>query len=559
MKEGKWMKEFKILKFLDKINFIFEKLGIDYITMRKILQLKLTMDERRVPTIMSNKKKPEEGNSFKNSLLIYAFLGLFNALIMFMSAPIFYKMNIAFGVIIFMVMTTMISDFSSELLDVKDKNILMPRPIDHKTINAAKMLHIFIYLFTITMAISLPTLIAGTFKYGILFFIIFLIELIFISGVVIFFTSVLYCLILMFFDGEKLKDVINYFQIMLSIIMLVAYQFMGRLFDIVDVKISYNPSWWNYLIPSTWFSAPFTLIIDHNYSSYYVIFAIMGLLIPIIAFMSYTKVVVPYFENNLQKLNNSSGKGKILERKERRIRNISLLACGNSLEAVFFRFTHNMLSNERKQKLKLYPNFAFSVVMPFIFMLNNFERRKTLAQAFQSISNGKYYLFLYISTVMIASSILFMSVSEKYKAAWIYKALPIETPKTIFKASIKAFILKYIVPVYVFESFIFILIYGFRITPDLILIFINMLILIMIIFMSSKKELPFYKELQYTQDGNGLGVVLLSFLFAGLCAGVHLMAKSLNYGILLNILISLTVFVILWFNSFKFTWKDIKG
>lgn len=553
------MKDFKVLKFLDKISFIFNKLGIDYAAMRKILQLKLTMDERRVPTIMSNKKNAEEKNNFMGSLIIYSILGLFNAVIMFIPAPIFYKMNIAFGIIIFMVMSTMISDFSSELLDVKDKNILLPRPIDAKTINAAKMIHIFIYLFTITMAISLPTLIAGLVKYGVLFFIICFVELVLISGVVIFFTSLLYCGILMFFDGEKLKDVINYFQILLSIIMLVSYQFMGRLFEIVDVKINYTPSWWNYLIPSTWFSAPFALLIDHSYGWYYVIFTIMGVILPIVAFMSYTKVVVPYFERNLQKLNNSNGKNKLLERKERRKRNISMLACSNKLEATFFRFTQNMLSNERKQKLRLYPNFAFSVVMPFIFMLNNFERRKSLAQAFQNISSGKYYLFLYVSAVLLATSILCMSISEKYKGAWIYKALPIDSPKVIFKASIKAFILKYIVPVYVFESFIFIAIYGFRIVPDLILIFINMMILIMLIFITSKKELPFYKELQYTQDGNGLGVVLLSFLFAGLCAGAHFVVKSINYGILLNMLVSFTIFLILWWNSFKITWNKIKS
>ena len=45
--------------------------------------------------------------------------------------------------IAFMVMTSMISDFSSVLLHIRNRNILFTKPIDRKTINAAKIVHIF--------------------------------------------------------------------------------------------------------------------------------------------------------------------------------------------------------------------------------------------------------------------------------------------------------------------------------------------------------------------------------------------------------------------------------
>ena len=41
----------RILTFSDKLKPIFQKLGIEYTVMRKILQVKITMDGRRVPTI----------------------------------------------------------------------------------------------------------------------------------------------------------------------------------------------------------------------------------------------------------------------------------------------------------------------------------------------------------------------------------------------------------------------------------------------------------------------------------------------------------------------------
>jgi len=42
------MTDFKTLRLLDKFRWLFIKMGIDYGMMRKILHIKLTMDERKV-------------------------------------------------------------------------------------------------------------------------------------------------------------------------------------------------------------------------------------------------------------------------------------------------------------------------------------------------------------------------------------------------------------------------------------------------------------------------------------------------------------------------------
>ena len=54
----------------------------------------------------------------------------------------------------FIIMTTLIADFSSVLLDVRDRSILSTKPISAKTINAAKFMHIFIYLTYLTIAFT---------------------------------------------------------------------------------------------------------------------------------------------------------------------------------------------------------------------------------------------------------------------------------------------------------------------------------------------------------------------------------------------------------------------
>lgn len=58
------MRDFQSLKFLALFKPLFKGLGIDYEAMEKILRIKLTMDERRVPTIFNDARKRRMAISF---------------------------------------------------------------------------------------------------------------------------------------------------------------------------------------------------------------------------------------------------------------------------------------------------------------------------------------------------------------------------------------------------------------------------------------------------------------------------------------------------------------
>lgn len=87
-----------------------------------------------------------------------------------------FQMSFVFGILMFMLMTSLISDFSSVLLDIRDKNIIYSKPVDNKTLNTAKIIHIFIYMFLITISISGIALVMALIKQGLLFFLIFLLK-----------------------------------------------------------------------------------------------------------------------------------------------------------------------------------------------------------------------------------------------------------------------------------------------------------------------------------------------------------------------------------------------
>lgn len=245
------MKEFRTLLFLDWFQGLFTRLGFDYRLLRRILQVKLTMDQRRVPTIFQQqgRKKGKDENRFIKSLWVYALFGLFVIPFIVMGDQYIFQMSITFTVLIFIVMTSMISDFSVVILDIRDHTILFTKPVERKTISLAKTLHVFIYLFFLTGSLTAIPLVVGLINQGLSFFFIFLAGIILMNIFIVVFTAMLYYFILQYFDGEKLKDIINYVQIGLSIGLAVGYQVVARSFEFVDLTISFTPDWWNIFLP----------------------------------------------------------------------------------------------------------------------------------------------------------------------------------------------------------------------------------------------------------------------------------------------------------------------
>ncbi|MET1015011.1 MAG: hypothetical protein ABWX61_10975, partial [Paenisporosarcina sp.] len=167
------MDDFRSLRVLDIFKVLFMQLGIDYPVMRRILQVKLTLDDRRVPTIFNGELKKKEGSQFLKTLGLYAFYGLILIPFIILGENYMFQMSLVFGMIMFILMTSMISDFSTVLLDIRDKSILNTKPISKKTISAAKILHVMIYMTFITISFVTIPFAVSLFTKGIWFSLIF--------------------------------------------------------------------------------------------------------------------------------------------------------------------------------------------------------------------------------------------------------------------------------------------------------------------------------------------------------------------------------------------------
>ncbi|MFP7298317.1 hypothetical protein [Neobacillus niacini] len=547
------MQDYRTLKLLDVFEKVFRRFGIDYKMMRTILQVKLTMDGRRVPTIFSQnakKKEKDSNNQYIKSLWIYVLFGLFMIPFILMGDNYLFQMSLFYGIFTFFIMTSMISDFSSVLLDIRDRNILFPKPVDKRTISTAKMIHVLIYLSFLTIALAGVPLIVGLVTHGILFFLTAVLSIILIDLFIVVLTALIYLFILRFFDGEKLKDIINYVQIALSLGIMVGYQLLVRSFEFIDLTIHFEMQWWQIFIFPMWFGAMMEVIMNGNAQLFHLLFTGLGIVMPMISIWIYIKLN-PVFEQNLQKL---SYHGKAEKKRHGKLGRLLLrVICSSNEERAFFRFAGSMMKNERDFKLKVYPSLGFSAVIPLIFIMNGFNTN------FDQLSTSKSFLTIYFSLIIIPTILVLLRFSGKYKGAWIYMAAPIINLKPMFSGTIKAFIFKLYLPVYLLQSVIFLVLFGVRILPDLIVVFLNACAYAVICFMILKKAIPFSSSFdEYNQNSN-VAVFIGLMLFVGVFAGLHFVSTLFSFGIYLYFVLAVLYLGTLWKLAFNITWDKILG
>lgn len=537
------MRDFYVLKLLDMFHFLFKWIGVDYPVMRRILQVKLTMDDRKPPTLQNaNKPQKETTNGYIKSLWIYVLFGLVLILFMGYGNNYIFQLSIAFAMIMFLVMTTLISEFSSVLLDVRDRAILATKPISARTVNAAKLLHVCIYMAYLTIALAGIPLIVTFVKQGLLFGLLALAMIVLIDLLVVVLTAILYVVILRFFDGEKLKDMINYVQIGLALALMIGYQILIRAFEFTDLTYSIEPAWWHVVLVPMWFAAPFEVVFNGSRDTVLLVLSVLAVVLPFLAIWLYVKLI-PTFERNLQKLLSTS-KSKVAKQSKWKAFVLSRI-CRTKGELAFYRFASIMMRQERDFKLKVYPSLGFAIVIPFIFMLNSMSTGDI------DFAVSRLYFFVYFSLIIIPTAVVLLAQSAKYKAAWIYQVFPLADFSALKKGTLKAFLLKLFVPLYAVMCIVFTVLFGVRVVPDLIGVLLASFIYTLICYLLTGDELPFTQPSGQVDSGQGVKTLILLIPLA-MIAGIHYaISLYMPFGAWVFALLMLVINGVCWRVLFK--------
>ncbi|WP_297517669.1 hypothetical protein [uncultured Clostridium sp.] len=554
------MKNYLFLRFLDLFKKLFPK-DIDYIALRNIIGLKILLDSRTSSNISFQSLNGRKQNSSIGSkilklfrkngttkdvnrnlttLILYLFIGSMSSFLFALPLPAQDILGVVITFFMIFIGTRIISVFSTVLIDTKDSSILLPKPVNKKTLSMARFLYAIYYIGIMSFAfIIVPAIIAGI-AFAPSFGIVLLVEIIFVDLFLVAIVALLYYYVLKFFDGEKLKDVVNGIQIILAIIIFVLSHAMYIIQPIAMRLKDMSFHIWFFFTPTFWFTSPYVLL-QGNINIISIIGSVCAIFIPLI-FIGVYLSVLENFEIYLQKLDQVSKSKK--RAKFSLMNSIGKMLCTGKQELAFFDFSIEMLKSEREFKTKLYPQIVSSILSPVVIILA-FSQNLT----YKELKIEPWYLAFYLGTAGIASLVYMIKYSNAYKGAWIYQVVPLRDESIAFTGALKAFFVRVILPTLIIIAIAMVIVWGNSVIPQAITIIFATALAVAVSYKYTTTSLPFsvsFRDRPRGNKGKGYTVTIILALAAGL---QFVFDRYLPYGnfILMFIMIIACIF----------TWKFI--
>lgn len=507
------MEDFFSLKILDLFRPLFEAFGVEYEKMRLIVSMKLTLDKRK-------NNSSENKNSLMQSVILYLVIGLVASRIIVMPIDIMTKMTVLFALIFVMLLTCFITDFSSVILDTYDRHIIGITDVKDITLNMAKIVHIIIYISIISLSISAFSILMILMAYNIGFCLLFILCMILMDFLLIMMTSVIYYLLIKIFKGEKLKDVLNLFQIFMIFVFSIMYYFITSSLSDIQINYTFSINAYDLFIPFMWFASLFCVIFYGKIQTLYIIMAILGIIVPILSILIYIKLT-PAFERNLDKLEQVSYNEKDSKSKKSFASKLANKICKNNEEKSFFEFIYTNLSRDREFKTRVYPTLASGIIMPLVLLFVTYDRSISIMEYLKSLSTTNNFLNIYLAVILLQNCILLLKYSKEYEASFIYDVLPISKKKNIYSAEFKVIIIKLFLPVFIIIGIPYLILFKSKFIVHLLIAFVSTIFISMGTFRVNDKSLPFSEDYAVTANTSNFLNIIKSIGFVGAAVLLH--------------------------------------
>ena len=507
------MEDFFSLKILDLFRPLFEAFGVEYEKMRLIVNMKLTLDKRK-------NNSSENKNSLMQSVILYLIIGLVASRIIVMPIDIMTKMTVLFALIFVMLLTCFITDFSSVILDTYDRHIIGITDVKDITLNMAKIVHIVIYISIMSLSISAFSILMILMAYNIGFCLLFILCMILMDFLLIMMTSVIYYLLIKIFKGEKLKDVLNLFQIFMILVFSIMYYFITSSLSDIQINYTFSINAYDLFIPFMWFASLFCVIFYGKIQTLYIIMAILGIIVPILSILIYIKLT-PAFERNLDKLEQVSYNEKDSKSKKSFVSKLANKICKNNEEKSFFEFIYINLSRDREFKTRVYPTLASGIIMPLVLLIVTYDRSMSIMEYLKSLSTTNNFLNIYLAVILLQNCILLLKYSKEYEASFIYDVLPISKKKNIYSAEFKVIIIKLFVPVFIIIGIPYLILFKAKFIVHLLIAFVSTIFISMGTFRVNDKSLPFSEDYAVTANTSNFLNIIKSIGFVGVAVLLH--------------------------------------
>jgi len=510
------------MNFFDKIFLklflyaspLLQKMDVNIDQLKAILVAKLTMDNRRPAAFQQmrqSKEKKEINSATLKTMFVSLIMGLFFLMSFAIGDDMTTKLTVFFSMFIFMLAATLITDFTSVLIDTRDNLIILPKPVNDVTFVTARLMHIAIHINKLLLPLALPSLIALIVYKGPVTIVPFILMTFFATLLSIFLVNAVYLLILKIVKPSKFQSVISYFQIIFAVFIYGGYQLLPRMMERAGVEHLKMSEIHNIgFFPPFWFADACNSLATFTFSLGNIINLFLAFGLPVLSIYLVVKYFAPAFNRNLSMISSTSEETRVKPVSTRNsgsfkmswLEKLATRVTSSRTEYMGFLFTWKMMGRSKDFKMKVYPAFGYMIVLLAMMMFHT-KNRFSLSDFSEMSYKGKSIILviMYFSSFILISAIGQLRFSERYKAAWLFSITPVDTPGKLISGALKSVIACFYIPIALVFSFIGVFLIGPSVIPNLVLGCFNVLAVSSLMAYLSLRELPFTVSPQNASKG----------------------------------------------------------
>lgn len=543
---------------------LYKKMGVNTVHLATILEMKLTLDDRK-PSSLIQRKNPddESGNRSLLAMFLMAIVGFMFVIPLIMITDPATALTGYYGMMMFFLAATLISDFTSVLIDVRDNAIILPRPITARTFLLSRLLHIVVYITKLMIPMTLAGFITIGIRYGIAAVFINLLLLPLVVLFTIFLVNAAYLVILNLSTPEKFKSIITGFQVGFAILTYAGYQILPRMMDKAIFESYVLPEkWWSLLIPSAWFARAFQVLWTLQGSMYQWLSFLLAMVIPLLCIWLVIRFFAPSFNRKLGLIAGSGGDGTppiaTQKTKQHWSDRLGQWLTRTKTEEVGFALTWKLSSRLRDFKLKTYPSMGYMLVLMVLFLMP--RKSSSFEESIQRISQSRTIMLsiIYFVGLFMMQAVAYMRFTEKESATWMYYAQPIVKPGELIAGAVKAILFKFYIPFFALVAMILLALTGWKVLPDVLLGASNTFCIAYINILLTGRYLPFSQPVRNQQKGGRMINNLLIVFLLGLIVMAHYVLKFAPLVTWIAMLISIALTFFLDKKVRNLDWKSLQ-
>lgn len=430
----------KVFAWLNRFAPALEKRGIQFDQLRLILATKNLLAAREpsgMGSLFSQRKRGKDA-SLRTGFLWNLLFGVIIGLMMFLPASALTLFTIFFSVQLLTSFLNILTTYSSLILDPRDRTVFASRGVNDRTLSFARILNVCFYLGITLLAMGIPGIVITGLHFGPLVAVGGLLGLI-LSGILSLVIALfVYLLVLRYFDGERLRNMLNLVQILLMIGIYVGGQLpnlLPRGMSSVNLSLAPEFSWVYLLAVPAWF-AGLPMLFAGQVNLLSIVLTILSIVVPgvlTLVFLHYSGA----FESYLEKLNQGDARTRKLGWW---FRGISTLMTRPGDERTYFTLGWRVLGSERDYKLRVYPQLAYGIILPLIFISTEI-RDMPFATAQHYIAYAGMGVI-----VALAPALVNLRFSSQPKAMAVFQYVPFTTHGLLLRGVVKAMFARLFLP-----------------------------------------------------------------------------------------------------------------